>query len=224
LPTPKKKASHPPPISEAYAKTTFLVLQHTTFDEKVENYHYFPYKLNELKQIRNSMDFSLKLFYKTKYQIKKFTFLWISSTTLERPSQGWDILNSVCINKLKSFKIYFSRLKVLKNQGRVIRSRGGPTHPPEEFIGCNREEMRPMGSFIFGGVKGANAGDGSSFPASSQVDSTGTIGGSRPICIFSPQRLIGSWAKDQSVWVKIDGSTSPSWQALPQTFINEIEC
>jgi len=128
------------------------------------------------------------------------------------------------VNKLGSFKVYFSRLKFLKNQGRVIGVGGGPTHPPEEFIGCNREEMRPMGSFNFGGEKGANAGEGSSFPASSQVDSTGTTGSPRPIHTFAPKRLIGSWAKDQSVWVEIDEPTTPNWQTLPHTFFYEIEC
>jgi len=48
-----------------------------------------------------------------------------------------------------------------------------------------------MGSLIFGGEKGANAGDGSSFPASSQVDpqeQLAVLGLSAP---FLLKRLMG---------------------------------
>jgi len=100
-------------------------------------------------------------------------------------------LTSVC-KQTEIIQDLFFKVEGLKNQGRVIRSRGGPTHRPEEFIGCDREELRQMSSLISEGEKGANAGDGSSFPASSQVDLQEQLAVPGPSILFLQKRLMGS--------------------------------
>jgi len=80
----------------------------------------------------------------------------------------------------------------LKNQGRVTRLRGGPTHPPRELQGVTKETRHKWEVSFFGGEKGANAGHGSSFPASSQVDPQDQLAVLGPSVLFLLQRLMGS--------------------------------
>jgi len=55
----------------------------------------------------------------------------------------------------------------LEKSGQGYPIKRGPNPPAQRVTGYNKRDTTQMGSLIFRGEKGANAEDGSSFPASS---------------------------------------------------------